>query len=54
MRAAPKSAAPPWRSSAACAPRATGGMGITGDVHDIARRVDAMLAHAADIAVGVL
>ena len=32
----------------------TGGMETTGDVHDIARRVDAMLAHAADMAVGVL
>ncbi|MCY3576245.1 MAG: phosphotransferase family protein [bacterium] len=32
----------------------TGGMGTTGDVHDIARRVDDMLAHAAGMAVGVL
>ena len=32
----------------------TGGMGTTGDVHYIARRVDAMLAHADDMAVGVL
>ena len=32
----------------------TGGMGTAGDAHNIARRVDAMLAHAADIAVGVL
>ena len=32
----------------------TGGMGTTGDVHDIARRVDAMLAHAADMATGLL
>ena len=32
----------------------TGGMGTTGDVHDIARRVDAMLDHAADMATGVL
>ena len=30
------------------------GMATTGDVHDIARRVDAMLAHAADMAAGVL
>jgi len=32
----------------------TGGMGTTGDVGDIARRVDAMLAHAADMAAGML
>ena len=32
----------------------TGGMETTGDVHDIARRVDTMLAHAADMAAGVL
>lgn len=32
----------------------SGGMATTGDVHDIARRVDAMLDHAADMAVGVL
>lgn len=30
------------------------GMAATGDVHDIARRVDAMLAYAADMATGVL
>lgn len=33
---------------------ATGGMRSTGDPSDIARRVDRMLAHAADLAVGVL
>ncbi len=32
----------------------SGGMATTGDVHDIGRRVDAMLAHAADLATGVL
>ena len=32
----------------------TGGMGTTGDVGDISRRVDDMLAHAADMASGVL
>lgn len=33
---------------------ATGGMRATGDPSDIGRRVDRMLAHAADLAVGVL
>ena len=32
----------------------SGGMATTGDVHDIGRRVDDMLAHAADMAAGVL
>ena len=32
----------------------SGGMGSTGEVDDIARRVDAMLAHAAEMAAGVL
>ena len=32
----------------------TGGMATTGDVGEIARRVDSMLAHAADMATGVL
>lgn len=33
---------------------ATGGMGSSGDVHAIAQRVDRMLAHAAELAEGVL